>query len=289
MRGVWQATSVQAAEYSCRSVVSPDSQLTYSSDPSVDASLNPGDTVTVEFTVSGATDLRSQYSVLWLSLCNEESNGALSCGDPNSLIGRSEWREIQIGASDIGSKTAAARLTTDNLDTDGSRYKITLLGQTLDGQRKELCSAKDDAIRITRVNSAEDLYETNREQGNLDEFRYCDQISDLAERQKCATCIGNADADTTERLYTAFGCIRIDNAGLASDIITLMIGISGTIALLIILVAAFILSISQGEMKHVKQAKDLITAAVSGLFFIIFSIIILEFVGVTILRIPGLG
>lgn len=279
------SATAHAAEYSCSTSVSPGSNLTYTTDPTVPASLQPGSIVTVDFSVRGVTDLRSQYSMLWLSVCNEESNGVLSCPGMSDILGQHEWRDIPIDMSDVGVKTAMARLSTAELDTNGSRYKVTLMGQTIDGQRKQLCPAKDDAIHITKVDTQEEL---NEARGDLDEFQYCDQIADPVEKGKCQTCLGDVNSETTEKLYTAFGCIRIDNEGLAGDVIRLMIGISGTVALLTILVAAFILSVSQGEMKHVKEAKDLITAAVSGLFFIIFSIIILEFVGVTILRIPGL-
>jgi hypothetical protein len=64
---------------------------------------------------------------------------------------------------------------------------------------------------------------------------------------------------------------------------------SGAIVLIMILAGAFMLSTSQGDPKKTQDAKELITSAIIGLLFIIFSITILQFVGVSILRIPGFG
>ena len=56
-----------------------------------------------------------------------------------------------------------------------------------------------------------------------------------------------------------------------------------------ILVGAFMLSVSQGDPNKTKEAKEIITSAIIGLLFVIFSVTILQFVGVEILHIPGFG
>jgi len=68
-----------------------------------------------------------------------------------------------------------------------------------------------------------------------------------------------------------------------------MLGLSGGVVLLSILAGAFMLITSAGEPKQVQEAQEMITAAIIGLLFIIFSILILQFVGVSILHIPGFG
>jgi len=70
---------------------------------------------------------------------------------------------------------------------------------------------------------------------------------------------------------------------------TICMIISGAIVLIMILAGAFMLSTSQGDPKKTQDAKELISSAIIGLLFIIFSITILQFVGVSILRIPGFG
>ncbi|NCN87750.1 MAG: hypothetical protein GW941_02550 [Candidatus Pacebacteria bacterium] len=101
--------------------------------------------------------------------------------------------------------------------------------------------------------------------------------------QHCATCYGQGG------IWTAIGCISQDPKNLVSKLINFGIGISGGIALLIILGSAFSLSISQGDVKKATDAKEWLTAAIIGLIFIIISVSLLEFIGSTVLRIPGFG
>ncbi|MDH5533530.1 MAG: pilin [Candidatus Pacebacteria bacterium] len=99
----------------------------------------------------------------------------------------------------------------------------------------------------------------------------------------CTACFGEGG------IWTAIGCISQDPKSLISKLINFGIGISGGIALIIILTSAFSLTISQGDVKKTSDAKEWLTAAIIGLLFIIFSVSILEFIGSTVLRIPGFG
>lgn len=131
-------------------------------------------------------------------------------------------------------------------------------------------------------------------------FEYCSQLPDdpdveddfsdpTTQRGACAVCVGPEGPQESGKIFTALGCIDVSYEGLASDLIRLLVGISGGVALLTILAASFLLAISQGDSSKVKQAKEMITSAVVGLFFLIFSVYILEFIGVSVLRIPGLS
>lgn len=101
--------------------------------------------------------------------------------------------------------------------------------------------------------------------------------------QNCKTCFDN------KGIWTAIGCISQDPRNLVAKLINFGIGISGGVALIIILASAFSLTISQGDVKKTTDAKEWLTAAVIGLIFIILSVSILEFIGSTVLRIPGFG
>jgi hypothetical protein len=90
-------------------------------------------------------------------------------------------------------------------------------------------------------------------------------------------------------IYTSLGCIGASSETIVTQLVRIGLGIAGGVALLMILAGAFIFSTSQGEPKKASEAKELITSAVLGLIFIIFSVTILQFIGVTILRIPGFG
>jgi hypothetical protein len=118
-------------------------------------------------------------------------------------------------------------------------------------------------------------------------FDYCKQAPAGPQRAACQACVGG-NTDDQQKVYTAFGCMGTSGEDLTVDLVRLLLGVVGGIALLSILSAAFLLTTSQGEVSKVKSAKELITASVSGILFIIFSIMILNFIGVKVLRIPGL-
>ena len=63
----------------------------------------------------------------------------------------------------------------------------------------------------------------------------------------------------------------------------------GGVALLMILGSGFILSTSAGDPKRTGEAKEMLVAAITGLIFVIFSVAILQFIGFSVLQIPGFG
>lgn len=120
--------------------------------------------------------------------------------------------------------------------------------------------------------------------GNFDRFQLCKQVPIDKGQAECESCFESGG------IWTSLGCIsNQDTEGIVDKILTIGISLAGGVALLIILAAAFILSTSQGEPKRTNEAKEMLTQAIIGLLFIIFSITILEFIGVKILRIPGFG
>ena len=88
---------------------------------------------------------------------------------------------------------------------------------------------------------------------------------------------------------TALGCIStdVDDGGFINSLLQLAIGLGGIIALLLILGGVFIITTSAGNPDKLNQGKELITSAVSGLLFIILSIVLLNLIGIKILAIPG--
>jgi len=91
-------------------------------------------------------------------------------------------------------------------------------------------------------------------------------------------------------INTALGCIstNVDSGGFVGSFLSLAIGLGGGIALLLILYGTFIVTTSAGIPDKLTQGKEIISSAVSGLIFIILSIVLLNLIGVKILAIPGL-
>lgn len=87
---------------------------------------------------------------------------------------------------------------------------------------------------------------------------------------------------------TALGLFATDPAGFVSRLLGFLLGISGAIALLLIIRAGYQVMMSRGDPEKLGEAREHLTSAIVGLLFIIFSLVILEVIGVDILRIPGL-
>jgi len=118
-------------------------------------------------------------------------------------------------------------------------------------------------------------------------YRICRQIEDASRRDACETCLG--DDNSPAGIWTAVGCIETDFEAGIGTILGIGLSIGGGIALLRILAAAFLLTTSQGESKQIGEAKEMISSSIYGILFIIFSVAILQFIGVNILQIPGFG
>jgi len=91
-------------------------------------------------------------------------------------------------------------------------------------------------------------------------------------------------------INTAIGCIPVASSeDFIGFILRWAIGIGGGIAFLLILIAGFQIMTSQGSPDKLQAGKELLTSAIVGIILIIFSIFILELIGVDILGIPGFG
>lgn len=93
---------------------------------------------------------------------------------------------------------------------------------------------------------------------------------------------------STEEIPTAIGCINVsDTNAFTASILRLGVGIGGGIAFLLMLAAVFMIMTSAGDPKRMQAGQELITSALMGLMLIIFSVFLLQLIGVQILAIPG--
>ncbi len=100
---------------------------------------------------------------------------------------------------------------------------------------------------------------------------------------ECKSCFDGGGA------WTAIGCFG--GGGTPNDFVASFIklgtGLGGGVAFLLILFSGFQRITSAGNPEKLHEAKDLMTAAISGLLLIIFSVFLLRLVGVDILQLPG--
>jgi hypothetical protein len=95
------------------------------------------------------------------------------------------------------------------------------------------------------------------------------------------------DVCPNEICETAIGNIETSSTGFMQAIMSFVLSISGGIAVLLIIISGYRMIISQGNPENLKNARDQLTAAIVGLLFVIFSLVILQVIGVNILGLPG--
>ncbi len=109
-----------------------------------------------------------------------------------------------------------------------------------------------------------------------DTCRYCMYGNKYPEKE--AAVIG---------FWTGIGCISTNPMGAISQLTTFLLGVVGVFIFFQILIGAFTLLTSKGSPQAVQSARERITNSIIALLLIIFSVTILQFVGVNILHIPG--
>jgi hypothetical protein len=88
---------------------------------------------------------------------------------------------------------------------------------------------------------------------------------------------------------TALGDLPTTPSALLTTIFGIALSIAGVVALGLIIASGYRLMVSQGNPEQVKNAREQLTAAIIGLLFIIFSLVILQIISANILKIPGFG
>ena len=93
-------------------------------------------------------------------------------------------------------------------------------------------------------------------------------------------------ASGAKGINTALGCIPAENTNALSQwILSWGMGIAGGIGLLSVAWGAVMIMTSAGDPAKVQAGKALLTAAVTGILFLVFGALILKIVGVDILGI----
>ncbi len=110
----------------------------------------------------------------------------------------------------------------------------------------------------------------------------CDFVTD-ANNSACTACMGEGKTG----VWTAFGCLPTTSGEFATTLIQFGSGLAGGIAFLLIIVGGFQMVMSAGNPEKLNAGKELVSSAIVGLLFIIFSVFLLRMIGVEILVIPG--
>lgn len=106
----------------------------------------------------------------------------------------------------------------------------------------------------------------------------CEQIGNPA---NCSSCMDGGG------VWTAIGCLDVSSGGFAKTLFGIGIGVGSMIAFILILFGALQMMTSAGNPEKLHAGKELVTAAITGLLFILFSVFLLRIIGVNIIGIPG--
>lgn len=88
---------------------------------------------------------------------------------------------------------------------------------------------------------------------------------------------------------TAVGCIPLgDQNTFLKFVLGWAIGIAGGISLLLLIYSGFLIMTAAGDKRKLQSGKELLTAALAGIMLIVFSVFVLDFIGIRVFRIPGL-
>lgn len=90
-------------------------------------------------------------------------------------------------------------------------------------------------------------------------------------------------------LDTGFGNFKTDPGQFIKSFFGVILAFAGGIALLLIMRSGYGIMTSKGNPEKINEARDQLISAIVGLLFLIFSFVILQVIGVDILRIPGSG
>ena len=86
---------------------------------------------------------------------------------------------------------------------------------------------------------------------------------------------------------TAFGRVYTTGAGITKALFSVLLSISGALAVLLIIISGYRMMTSQGNPERLQAAREQLIAAIVGLLFIIFSLVILQTIGVDLLGLSG--
>lgn len=100
---------------------------------------------------------------------------------------------------------------------------------------------------------------------------------------------GRINVENCVKIDTALGEIRTSPGGFIKDLLSILLSLSGGIAVILIIISGYKLMVSRGNPEQVQNAREQLTAAIVGLLFIIFSLVLLEVIGKNILGLPGFG
>jgi len=139
-----------------------------------------------------------------------------------------------------------------------------------------------------------------RAQPACDLCGFCQGGEAPAGYSECLQCLYEYDLDPSASLpipdlpnpvndksWTVIGCVETTPGGFVVKALQFVTTVSGGIIFVILLYGSFLVLTSAGDPVQLTKGKSLIRSGIVALLLILFSVLILRFIGVTLLKIPG--
>jgi len=146
----------------------------------------------------------------------------------------------------------------------------------IDGESKEFACAVGEPTSTNGGSECQCVI------SNLESNDFCNKyLVNSKELSNCNSCISSLG------YYSALGCVQFNSFSsfVSTTILRVSISLGGIALIFLIIYAVFLIQTSAGDPKKIENAKSIITSAIIGLLFIIFSVFILKFFGMDVLGI----
>lgn len=105
---------------------------------------------------------------------------------------------------------------------------------------------------------------------------------DSVESNRCISCLCNGNS------WSGIGCIDTNSTqGIITSVMRIVLGVIGGIALILMIISGYLYN--TGQVDNVAKAKQTITAMFAAIIFIVFSVLLLRFIGVNVLDVTTVG
>lgn len=168
--------------------------------------------------------------------------------------------------NDVSGQSHTIRLRSGNAAVNGCHTTLNFNPNADSSNQDDIFSKYPEVVETTGFT------------GNAN-FELCHQAEDFM--QECVDC------SNRNGVWTALGCVPTNISDMFRGLFRIGLGLAGGFAMLLIIYGGFTISTSSGDPQKLQNGQEIVTAAIIGLLLIIFSAVILRFVGVDLLAIPG--
>jgi hypothetical protein len=216
-----------------------------------------------------------------LPIINLGTSNAVAGTQPANRVLVAGENTLQINSSssrlNLGEYTAVIHATTGGGTSSDPAFHFYCAGKEFQISRDETTGATPGTTQTAPG-------------ANVDEAKnFKEEITSCVEGSaNCTTSKPQACPDGLEGVMTAIGCIPTEPKTLVEGILKFISVASGGIALLLMILAALSMITAEGNPDTIKKAQEKFYSAIIGLLLVIFSVLLMQVIGVDILGIQEL-